>query len=141
MRADLSARAVHLHDMRIDVHVRDQVLPVDYPAGRGGNLPPLELLLASLTACLGNTLYHVLLKMGAKPTSLEVEAKAERRDQHPTALTAIELVYHVRGETLDPGLVERAVGVAEGQCCPVMAMLRPATKIATSWKLNQGRGD
>ena len=124
--------------MRIDVHVRDQVVPMDYPAGPRRNLTPLEVLLASLTACSGNTLYHVLLNMGAKPASLEVEAKAERRDQHPTVLTAIELVYHVRGKTLDLGLVERAVGVAESQFCPVMAMLRPATKIATSWRVNQG---
>jgi len=33
--------------------------------------------------------------------------------------------------------VEQAVEVTESQFCPVMAMLRPATKIATSWQIDQ----
>src|ERR1035438_3869058 len=101
MRSDLSVRAVHLGDMRIDVRVREHVLPMDYPAVQGKNPTPLEVLLASLAACAGNTLSLVLRrKMGAKVDSLEIEARAERREEHPTVLTAIELAYHLRGEAL-----------------------------------------
>lgn len=135
MRTDLSVRAVHLHDMRVDVHIRDQVLPVDYAAAPATQPTSLEGLLASLASCAGNTLYYVLdRKMGAKVTSLEVEANAERRERPPTVLTAIELVYHLRGDTLDAEVVEQALLVAEDQLCPVLAMLRPGTEIHSSWQ-------
>ena len=95
MRSDLCVRAVHQGDMRVDVRVREHVLSMDYPAESGKNPTPLEMLLASLAACATNTLNLVLCKkMGAKLHGLEVEARAERRAEHPTVLTDIELVYH-----------------------------------------------
>ena len=135
MRTDLSVRAIHLGNMRIDAHIRDQVLPMDYPAAPGASPTPLEVLLASLAACAGNTLHLVLCrKMGVQLESLEVEARAERREDHPTLLTKIELVYHLRGEELEPEIVERALRIAEDQLCPVLAMLRPGTEITSSWQ-------
>lgn len=136
MRTDLSVRAVHTGDMRVDVHIREHVLPMDYPASQGADTP-LELLLASLAACAGNTLNLVLCrKMGVRVTSLEVEARAQRREQHPTVLTAIELVYHLRCEGAGQDMVERALRIAEDQLCPVLAMLRPGTEIRSSWRMD-----
>jgi uncharacterized OsmC-like protein len=137
MRADLSVRAVHLHDMRIDVQVRDQVLAVDYPAAPAKQPTSLEMLLASLASCAGNTLYLVLSrKMGASVASVEVEANAERRNTHPTVLTAIEMIYHLRVDALEAGVVDRAIRIAEDQLCPVLAMLRPGTEIRSSWRMD-----
>lgn len=136
MRTDLSARAVHLGEMRVDVHVREHVLQMDYPAADGRNPTSLEALLASLAGCAANTLHLVLCrKLGAKVESLEVEARAQRRVEHPTILTAIELVYHLRGQALEAATVERAVRFAEDQLCPVTAMLRPGTQITSSWQI------
>lgn len=137
MRTDLSVRAVHLGGMRIDVHIREHILAMDYPAEEGRNPTPLEVLLASLAACAGNTLHLVLCrKMGARVESLEVEARAQRREEHPTALTAIALVYHLRGEALDGAQVDRALRIAEDQLCPVLAMLRPGTEISSTWQMD-----
>jgi len=134
MRTDLCVRAVHLGDMRVDVHVREHVLRMDYPAEAGRNPTPLEALLASLAACAANTLNLVLCrKMGIKFESLEVEARAERRVEHPTVLTEIDLEYRLGGEALDPLIVDRAVRIAEDQLCPVLNMLRPGTTIRSSW--------
>jgi putative redox protein len=121
--------------MRIDVYVRDRILPIDYPSRPGADPTPLEVLLASLAACAGNTLNMVLRrKFGAKLDSLEVEARAERREEHPTVLAVIELVYRLRGEEIAPERLDRAIRLAEGQLCPVIAMLRPGTKITSSVK-------
>jgi putative redox protein len=137
VRADLTVRAVHLGEMLVDVHVREQTLKMDYPAGPGVSPTPLEVLLASLAACAANTLNLVLCrKMGAAVESLEVEARAERREEHPTVLTAIELVYHLRAESLVPEMVDRAVRIAEDQLCPVLAMLRPGTQISSCWRMD-----
>ena len=136
MRADLSVQAVHVADMRVDVRIRDQTLAMDYPIKPGGGATPLEGLLGSLAACAGNSLYAVLAgRMRAEVKSLSVEARAERRKEHPTILTAIELVYHLRGRSLDSTTVARAVAAAEA-LCPVLAMLRPGTPIATSFRLD-----
>ena len=134
MRNDLSVRAVHRGEMRVDVRVREHVLAMDYPAAEGKSPTPLEVLLASLAGCAAATLNIVLSrKMGVKLESLEVEVRAERRAEHPTVLTEIELVYHLGGESLDPAMVERALQIAEEQLCPVVNMLRPGTVIRSSW--------
>jgi putative redox protein len=136
VRTDLAVRAVHRGEMRVDVHVREQILKMDYPAAPGKDPTPLEVLLASLAACAANTLHLVLCrKMGVPIESLEVEARAERRAEHPTVLTAIELVYHLRGEGLAAEAVDRAVRAAEDQLCPVLAMLRPGTEIRSEWRV------
>ena len=135
MRTDLAVRAVHRGNMRVDAQVRDHVIRMDYPAANGSNPTPLEVLLASLAACAANTLRLVLCrKMGLPIEALDVEAKAERRAEHPTVLTAIALVYHLRAETLAPETVNRALRIAEDELCPVLAMLRPGTQITSSWQ-------
>ena len=134
MRTDLSVRAVHQGGMRVNVRIREHVLSMDYPAEAGRDPTPLETLLASLAACAANTLSLVLCKkMRVALDSLEVEVRAERRSQHPTVLTEVELVYHLGGEALDAQVVEQAVRFAEDQLCPVLAMLRPGTSIRSSW--------
>lgn len=136
MRVDLQVRAVHQGEMRVVVPIRETVLAMDYPARPGGDPTPLEMLLASLAACAGNALNLVLSrKLGVQVPSLEVEAVAQRRTEHPTVLTEIELTYRLRGEGLEPAMVERAVGIAEG-LCPVLAMLRPGTEVRSSWRLD-----
>jgi len=134
MRADLIVRAVHRGDMRVDVHVREHVLSMDYPAEAGRKPTPLECLLASLAGCAATTLNLVLSrKMGVRGHALEVEVGAERRAEHPTILTELEIVYHVGGDALNPEMVDQAVRIAEDQLCPVLAMLRPGTTIRSSW--------
>jgi len=142
MRTDLCVRAMHQGDMRVDVRVREHVLAMDYPAVAGKNPTPLEVLLASLAACAANTLSLVLCKkMALRVDSLAVEVRAERRAEHPTVLTEIELVYHVGGEALDAQSMDRAIRVAEDQLCPVLNMLRPGARISSRWKLNQALSD
>lgn len=113
MRNDLCVRAVHKGEMRVDVHVREHVLAMDYPAADGKSPTPLEVLMASLAACAATTLNLVLSrKMGIQLDSLEVEVRAERRAEHPTLLSEIELVYYLGGKALNPQSLDRAVRVA-----------------------------
>ncbi|MGA9667914.1 MAG: OsmC family protein [Terracidiphilus sp.] len=137
MRTDLSVRAVHVRDMRMNVHIRNKVLPMDYPATSSADPTPLEVLMGSLAACAGCT-FHALLsrKVGTRLKSLEIEVNAERRGEHPSGLTAIELIYHLCGESLDSEVVERTLRIAEDQFCPVIDMLRPGTKIHSSWQIH-----
>jgi uncharacterized OsmC-like protein len=121
--------------MRVDVQVRGQVLAMDYPAAPDALATPLEVLMASLAACAANTLNLVLSKkMGVRIKSLQVEANAERRAEHPTVLTHIELVYRIHAEEeVAAEKIEQAIRSAEDQLCPVLAMLRPGTTVTSRW--------
>jgi putative redox protein len=135
MRTDLCVRAQHKGEMRVDVRVREHVLAMDYPALTGKACTPLEVLLASLAGCAANTLFMVLCgKMNVKLESLEVEARAERRSEHPTILTSIELVYQLGAECIAPEIVDRALRIAEDQLCPVLNMLRQGARISSRWE-------
>jgi uncharacterized OsmC-like protein len=68
--------------------------------------------------------------------SAEVEPKTQRREENTTVLTAIELVYHIRGDVLAPETVEHAIQKAEEKLCPVLAMLRPGTEITSSRQID-----
>jgi len=134
MHTDLRVRTVHQGGMRVDAQVREHVLRMDYPAEEGRYPTPLEVLLASLAGCAATTLRLVLAKFGTRVDGLEVEVRAERRAEHPTVLTEIELTYQLTSsEPLERQTVDRAVRVAEDQLCPVLAMLRPGTRIVSSW--------
>ena len=73
------------------------------------------------------------LKLGS---ALSLAAAAQRRQEHPTVLTEIELLYRLRGDELDAETVRQAIQVAEDMLCPVLAMLRPGTQIRSSWRLD-----
>jgi putative redox protein len=135
---ELAIHAVHEGGMRFTAGNGVHTVRVDYPlepGDPGTGLRSLELLLASLATCAGNTLALVLGHMDQPFTGLEVDARAERRDEHPTVLTAILLEFTVRGPGLDEATVARALTVAETQLAPVWIMLKAGTPIATSVRI------
>lgn len=111
---------------------------VDYPMSPGDagtGLKSLELLLASLATCGGNTLALLLGRMEQPFTGLEVDARAVRREEYPTVLTEISLEFTVHGPGVDKATVERALTVAQTQAAPVWIMLKAGTPITTSVRL------
>jgi len=137
MPTELSVHAVHRGGMRIDAAADGRALEMDYPMPGGdgacAGLTPLQVLLASLAGCSGNTLALVLARMRQPVEAIEVEARGRRRDEHPTVLTDITLDFAVRGKGVDPAAVARALAAAEDQLCPVWAMLKPGVEIAASF--------
>ena len=102
MRTDLSVRAVRQGGMRVDVHVREQVLSMDYPRRQEGTVRRLKRCWRAWRRSRQDPLHLVLSnKLSVHLDRIEVEAHGERRVEHPTVLTQIELVYHLRGEKMD----------------------------------------
>ena len=135
MARELTVHASYQGGMHFLATTRDHALHVDYPlqeGDQGAGFTSLELLLASLATCCGNTVGVVLRQMRREFDGIVVDARGERRDEHPTVLTRIELELEVRGEGLDQATVERALHIAEEQLCPVWAMLKPGTPITAS---------
>ena len=139
MPTEAHVHAVHEGGMRITASDGEHSITMDYPLpGADGGLAgitPLKTLLASLAGCSGNALAVLLAKMRQPVSGIEVDVNAVRRDEHPTVYTEIGLEFIVRGEGVDPGAVARAVAAAEGQICPVWAMLKPGTPITCAWRV------
>jgi len=138
MPSELHVHASHEGGMRFSATTGRHSLTLDYPLApdeSGAGPTPLQALLASLAVCSGSTVGLVLTQMKQPFTGLDVEARALRRDEHPTVLTEISLEFIVRGPGVDPGVVQRALDVAETRLCPVWAMLKPGTAITASCRV------
>jgi putative redox protein len=134
MPSQLSVHAVHQGEMRICATTGDHAVQMDYPMGGAecSAFTPLQLLLASLAGCAGNTLALLLRRHELSVDGIEVAARAARRDEHPTVLTDISLEFIVRGADLDEALLRRCLVIAEENLCPVWAMLKPGTPVTST---------
>lgn len=106
------------------------------PGDPGTGLRSLELLLAGLATCAGNTPALVLRQMKHAFSGLEVDARASRREEHPTVLTEIRLEFAVHGPEVERAVVEKAITVAETQLAPVWIMVKAGTSVTTSVRLD-----
>jgi putative redox protein len=110
----------------------------DYPLQPGeeaAGLKPMELLLASLAACGGSTVALLLGRMKQPVSGVEVEARGQRRDEHPTVFTEIAVDFLIHGEGIDRAVVEKVIAQADEKLCPVWAMIKPTTPIKTSYRI------
>jgi putative redox protein len=138
MPSELTVHATHRGGMRIDASCNEHLVEMDYPMPADGvceAFTPLQLLLASLAGCAGNTMALLLARTEQPVKGIEVTARGQRRDEHPTVITEIALEFTIRGEGIDEAAVERSLTIADQQLCPVWAMLRPGTPISASFAI------
>lgn len=137
MPTELRIHAVHEGGLRMRATNGPYTVTTDYPVvpeAPVAGFKPMELLLASLAACTGSVVASLLRRQNQRVAGVEVEARGQRRDEHPTVFTAIALEFVVRGEGIQPHAVERAIAHAD-RLCPVLAMLTPATPVTTSFRI------
>jgi len=135
---ELSVRGVYLDGMRVLAESGNHKVLTDYPLPEGRpveGLTSLELLLASLATCAANSVLAVLKHKMQKPVEgLEVNARGERREEHPTVLTAISLEFNVKG-AVDPEAVAESLKISADQLCPVWNMLKSGTPITATFRI------
>jgi len=137
MPTELVIQADYQGGMKVTAGDGEHTVTMDYPLEPGqavAGLTPLKLLLASLTGCIGNTVPMLLAKRGQPVRALQVIAKGRRRDEHPSVFTRIDVELVLHGD-LDPEVVEHCIALADEKLCPVWAMIRPATPIFTSYRI------
>ncbi|HYD76802.1 OsmC family protein [Ramlibacter sp.] len=107
------------------------------PENGGRNLAPrpMETVLAGTGGC---TAYDVvlILKRGRHAVSgCSVQLKAERADTDPKVFTSVHMHFTVRGKSLPPAAVERAIAMSHEKYCSASAMLAKTAAITTSFEL------
>jgi len=138
MPTELEIVADYEGGMKLTAGDGEHSVTVDYPLEAGAEvagLTPLKLLLVSLACCAGNTVPLLLARRGTPVRELRITARGQRRDEHPSVFTSIEVDFLFRGENLDPVSVEHCIALADEKICPVWAMLRASTPIVTSYRI------
>ncbi len=112
-------------------------IPIDYipPLGDGQGYTPLEMLLVSLGACSGGTIGLLLRKMGKTISSIKVNVKGTRREQHPTSFQKIHLAFTVTSADTKDADVQKSLKLAEDSVCPVWAMVKGNAEITSEYKI------
>lgn len=106
------------------------------PGAESGS--PMELLLAGVVGCTGIDVVSILQKMRQNIHGVELEIKGTRAEEHPKVYTDVELVYIVRGEDIDPKMVEKAISLSKGKYCSASIMFRQAgVNIETSYRIEE----
>jgi putative redox protein len=98
---------------------------------------PVQLLLMGLCGCTGMDVISILKKKRQPFTGLQVQATAERAEEHPKVYTEIHLEFVVTGDEVDPGAVERSIELSQTKYCPASAMLGEAVPITTSFRIEK----
>lgn len=107
---------------------------IDYTPPLGDNLgyTSLELLLLSLSSCVGSALLVVLRKMQKSIIFFEIAAKGWRKQEHPTGFRSIRLDVKVQSPDITVDELKKAGELIEG-LCPVLDMVKGNVEISYSF--------
>jgi putative redox protein len=99
---------------------------IDYTPPLGDNLgyTSLELLLLSLSSCLGSSVLTFLRRMGKTIREFEIRSKGYRKQEHPTGFSLIIMEMDINADDLSEAEVNKMVKLSEATYCPVWSMLR-----------------
>jgi putative redox protein len=107
-------------------------------SGAGAIAPnPVQMLLASTAACVAMDVISILRKKREAVTAYEIEASGERRDEHPRALTSIDIVHRVRGRGVSLASVEDAVRLSSTKYCSVTHSLDPRIPVTHTIEISE----
>ena len=142
MPSELTVRAFKVEGLHFEAHAREHKLNLDYsldPAvGAKSGATPLETVMAALAACSANTLNLLFRQQELDVTVDGVSTRGERRDDHPTTLTRIEIDFLLRGDQNTPAqAIDGVLKAASEQFCPVWIMLKPSAEISARYRFEK----
>lgn len=110
-----------------------------YPESGGNNLgpTPFEAFVAAGAACSGMDVIQILEKKRQKVTAYRIEVDGERTEEgkYPRPYISMSFKHIVEGEDIDVVAVEQAVRLSDEKYCSVIATLRAAPSIVSSYEI------
>ncbi len=112
---------------------------IDYLPPLGDNLgyTSLELLLLSLSSCLGSSTLTFLRRMGKIITAFEIRSTGFRKQEHPTGFSHIIMEMDITSDNLLEAEVDRIVKLSEETYCPVWSMLRGNVTVEVKYNISK----
>ncbi|HOW10377.1 MAG TPA: OsmC family protein [Bacteroidales bacterium] len=113
-------------------------ISIDYIAPLGDDMgyTSLELLLLSLSSCLGSAMLTFLRRMHRAITGFEMHARGLRKEEHPTGFSRIFLDIHITSPDATEQEVKKVISMAEEKYCPVWSMIKGNTTVETAFTVN-----
>lgn len=105
--------------------------------GRGSGSQPLRMLLLGVAGCTAMDVISILRKKRQQISSLDVEVRGDRVEEHPRVYDRVEIIYRVRGKGVEAKAVERAIELSETRYCPAIAMLKKAAEITSRYEIEE----
>lgn len=107
------------------------------PEGGGRNLGPrpMEMLLMGAAGCSTYDVIHILKKGRADVRDCVVEVEADRADTEPKVFTRIHLHFIVKGKSLKPEQVERAIKLSAEKYCSATIMLAKTAEVTHDFEV------
>jgi putative redox protein len=104
----------------------NEPISIDYIPPQGDNLgyTSLELLLLSLSSCVGSSVLAFLRKMRKTINGCEIHTKGLRREEHPTSFTKIFLTIELISPDTSMEDFNKVLKLSEETYCPVWTLLR-----------------
>jgi len=117
----------------------NEPVSIDYILPLGDNLgyTSLELLLLSLTSCLGSAILTFLRKMNKTITGCEIHAKGLRNEEHPTGFKNIFVEIALNSTDVAEDDMIKVIKLSEEKYCPVWSMLKGNVDIEVHFEINQ----
>jgi putative redox protein len=103
------------------VRAGERTLVTDGNSNEG--LSPVELMVASLAACMATDVVHILLKGRQPLRSLATRAVCDRAQTTPHRLVRAQLHFDVGGR-IDPLQLKRAIALSRDKYCSVWNTMR-----------------
>lgn len=104
---------------------------IDYIPPLGDNLgyTSLELLLLSLSSCLGTAVLTFLRKMNKSVSTCEIHSEGQRKEEHPTGFSKISMEIIISSEDIAGEDMAKVIRLSEETYCPVLSMLKGNVEI------------
>ena len=136
MAETIQVQATYDAAMRFDIHSSGgHTVRLDGEHAAGYS--PMEMLLASLAGCSGLSVISILRKKQEAITPYEVHVQGTRAETHPLVFVEITVEHLITGHSVRPQSVERAIELAETRYCGVSIMLRQATRLTHTYRIQE----
>jgi len=104
---------------------------IDYIPPLGDNLgyTSLELLLLSISSCMGTAVLTFLRKMKKNISGITIKTKGIRHQEHPTGFKTIILDITLQSKDTSLQELNKVIKMGEETYCPVFAMVKVNVEI------------
>lgn len=112
-------------------------ISIDYFPPLGDNLgyTSLELLLLSLSSCIGSAVLTFLRRMNKTIMNCEIKAHGLRREEHPTGFENISVEIVIESPDLTNEDMIKVLKLTEEKYCPVYSMIKGNTDILINYSI------
>ncbi|HNX66820.1 MAG TPA: OsmC family protein [Bacteroidales bacterium] len=115
----------------------NQPISIDYipPLGDNTGYTSLELLLLSLSSCVGTSVLTFLRRMHKTINGFEVKSSGIRKEEHPTGFSTIFLEIILASPDVSDDDMNKVIKMSEETYCPVWSMLKGNTNVEVRFSI------